>query len=85
VLTWERYRQDGYEAQLGLFLGEPLYHISRREDGRWQVHFRGEALADNKPHRGGQHYQQMSRLKDAAEAHFAQTFLPQLLKVLRSE
>jgi hypothetical protein len=85
MLSWERYREDGYEAQRGLFLGEPLYHVSRGADGRWHVYFRGEAVAHNGQPRPGPHYQQIKGLKDAAEAHFAQAFLPRLLQVLRGE
>jgi hypothetical protein len=36
MLIWQRYRENGYEARRGLFLGEPLYHMSRCDDGRWQ-------------------------------------------------
>ena len=82
MLAWERYREDGYEAQRGVFLGEPLYHVSRGAHGRWQVYFRGEALVHNGQPRPGPHHQQIKRLRDTAEAHFAQTFLARLLQVL---
>ena len=85
MLTWERYRASGYEAQRGLFLGEPLYHISCADHGQWQVDFRGEALAGTESPWPGPHYHTMRGLRDIAEAHFAQTFLPGLLQVLRSE
>ena len=83
MLTWQRDRENGYEAQRGWVLGEPLYQISRAHNGQWHVYFRGKALAGTEAPRPGQHYHTMRWLRNAAEAHFAQTFLPRLLQVLR--
>jgi hypothetical protein len=84
MLNWQRYREGDHEVQRGLFLGEPLYLISRAADGRWHVYFRGESLAHSKHIRRGQHAGQIRRLKEVAEAHFGRTFVPKLLAVLRS-
>jgi hypothetical protein len=60
MLSWERHRENGYEAQRGWVLGEPLYYISRADNGQWHVYFRGEALAGTERPRPGQHYHTMS-------------------------